>query len=81
MMNIGVRPTVSSGVQRVIEVHVLDFSRDIYDERMSVTFLRRLRDERKFGSVQELVEQLDKDRDHARRLISSLSYTPTQPKE
>jgi riboflavin kinase/FMN adenylyltransferase len=81
MMNIGVRPTVSSGVQRVIEVHVLDFSRDIYGERMSVTFLRRLRDERKFGSVQELVEQLDKDRDHARRLISSLSYSPTQPKE
>ena len=81
IMNIGVRPTVSSGVQRVMEVHILDFSRDIYGERMSVTFLRRLRDERKFGSVQELVEQLDKDRDHARRWISSLSYTPTQPKE
>lgn len=81
IMNIGVRPTVSAGMQRVIEVHVLDFSRDIYGERMTVTFLRRLRDERKFGSVQELVEQLARDRDDARRLISSLSYSPTQTKE
>jgi riboflavin kinase / FMN adenylyltransferase len=81
IMNIGVRPTVSAGVQRVIEVHILDFSRDIYGERIAVTFLRRLRDEKKFGSVQELVEQLNLDRDHAYRTISSLSYSPTQRKE
>jgi riboflavin kinase / FMN adenylyltransferase len=72
IMNIGVRPTVSAGVQRVIEVHILDFSRDIYGERIAVTFLRRLRDEKKFGSVQELVEQLNTDREHAYRTISSL---------
>lgn len=81
IMNIGVRPTVSAGVQRVIEVHILGFSRDIYGERIAVTFLRRLRDEKKFGSVQELVEQLNLDREHAYRTISSLSYSPTQRKE
>ncbi len=81
IMNIGVRPTVSAGTAQVIEVHMFDFSRDIYGERLEVTFLRRLRDERRFASVAELVEQLGKDRDHARRLISSLSYSPTQSKE
>lgn len=81
IMNIGVRPTVSAGVQRVIEVHLLDFSRDIYGERIAVTFLRRLRDEKKFGSVQELVDQLDRDREDARRMISALSYTSTHNKE
>ena len=81
IMNIGVRPTVSAGVQRGIEVHLLDFSRDIYGERIAVTFLRRLRDEKKFGSVQELVEQLDRDREDARRMISVLSYSTPHNKE
>jgi riboflavin kinase/FMN adenylyltransferase len=81
IMNIGVRPTVSAGTQRIIEVHILDFSRDIYGELLAVTFLRRLRDERKFASLAELVEQLGKDRDQARHLITSLSYSPTHSKE
>jgi riboflavin kinase/FMN adenylyltransferase len=78
---VGVRPTVSEGVNLVLEVHILDFSTDIYGEGVTVTFLRRLRDERKFGSITELVEQISKDRDRARDLISSLSYSPTQSKE
>jgi riboflavin kinase/FMN adenylyltransferase len=81
IMNIGVRPTVSAGKQRVIEVHILDFSRDIYGERLAVTFLHRLRDERRFASLAELVEQLGKDRQQAHHLISSLSYSPTHSKE
>ncbi|MCC6396807.1 MAG: bifunctional riboflavin kinase/FAD synthetase [Bacteroidetes bacterium] len=81
IMNVGVRPTVSAGVNLVLEVHILDFSTDIYGESVTVTFLRRLRDERKFGSITELIEQIGKDRDRARDLISSLSYSPTQSKE
>ena len=81
LMNVGVRPTVSEGVNLVLEVHILDFSTDIYGEGVTVTFLRRLRDERKFGSITELIEQIGKDRDRARDLISSLSYSPTQSKE
>lgn len=81
IMNIGFRPTVSAGTAHVIEVHMFDFSRDIYGERLEVSFFRRLRDERKFASVAELTEQLGRDRDHARHLISSLSYSPTPSKE
>jgi riboflavin kinase/FMN adenylyltransferase len=81
MMNIGVRPTLTAGEHRVLEVHILDFDRDIYDETMTVTFLRRLRDERKFGSREELVEQLERDRDAARQARMSVTYSPTQPKE
>jgi len=55
------------GEQRVLEVHILDFDREIYGETMTVTFLQRLRDERKFGSLGELVEQLGRDRAAAHR--------------
>jgi riboflavin kinase/FMN adenylyltransferase len=81
MMNIGVRPTLTAGDRRVLEVHILDFEREIYGETMTVTFLQRLRDERKFGSFAELVEQLARDRDAARRARSNVSYSPTQSKE
>jgi riboflavin kinase/FMN adenylyltransferase len=70
MMNIGVRPTVSAGARLMLEVHILDFQRTIYGEPLTVTFLRRLREERRFGSTEELVRQLDLDREHARRLLT-----------
>ncbi len=81
MMNIGVRPTLTSGEQRVLEVHILDFDREIYGETMTVTFLQRLRDERKFGSLGELVEQLGRDRAAAHRAREILTHSPTQSKE
>jgi riboflavin kinase/FMN adenylyltransferase len=81
MMNIGVRPTLTAGDTRVLEVHILDFDHEIYDETITVTFLRRLRDERKFGSVQELVAQLNRDRDAARKARMSVTNSPTQRKE
>ena len=62
MMNIGNRPTVD-GTQRTIEVHLLDFSGDIYGKSIQVNLLSRLRDEEKFPSVDALKEQLGKDRD------------------
>jgi riboflavin kinase/FMN adenylyltransferase len=70
MMNIGVRPTVSAGTDLMLEVHILDFHRTIYGEPLTVTFHRRLREERRFGSTEELVRQLDRDREHARRLLT-----------
>jgi riboflavin kinase/FMN adenylyltransferase len=62
MMNIGNRPTVD-GTQRTIEVHLLDFSGDIYGKTIQVNLLSRLRDEEKFPTVDALKEQLGKDRD------------------
>jgi riboflavin kinase/FMN adenylyltransferase len=81
IMNIGVRPTVSAGLHQVLEVHLLDFDREMYGERLVVTFLRRLRDERKFDSLEALTAQLQRDRDEARRLIAARAFSSTQSKE
>ncbi|CAG0933334.1 partial riboflavin kinase, partial [Planctomycetaceae bacterium] len=60
--NIGVRPTVDKARQDpLLEVHVLDFSGDLYGHEVEVEFLFRLRDERKFDSLQALKEQLAQD--------------------
>ena len=57
MCNIGVRPTVN-GVGRTIETHILDFDQDIYGLPLTVRFLRRIRDERRFDSLEALRSQL-----------------------
>ncbi len=62
MMNIGVRPTVSMTHQRSIEVNIFDFDQDIYNQLLRIEFVGRLRDERKFNSVAELTEQLNRDK-------------------
>ena len=65
MCNIGVRPTVS-GASRTIETHILDFDQDIYGLPLTLRFERRIRDERKFASLEELRKQLEQDRDECR---------------
>jgi riboflavin kinase/FMN adenylyltransferase len=67
MMNIGVRPTVTTAGVRTLEAHLLDVDADLYGAPMEVAFERRLRDERRFGSLAELMTQLHADRDTARR--------------
>ena len=61
MCNIGLRPTVG-GTTRTIETHILDFSEDIYGLPLRIRFLRRIRDERKFPSLDALKSQLHQDR-------------------
>ena len=58
--NYGIRPTIN-GNKPVLEVHILDFDEDIYGETLEVDFLRMLRPERKFNSLDELKEQINKD--------------------
>ena len=69
MMNIGVRPTLDNGDCTSIEVHALDFSDDIYDARVRVEFLKRLRDEQRFASVEDLRLQLAKDEAEVRHIL------------
>lgn len=64
MMNIGHNPTVS-GTKQSIEIHLFNFNRDIYDENITVSVLKRLRDEQKFESVALLKNQLEKDQQEA----------------
>lgn len=61
MMNIGTNPTVG-GVAQSIEVHYLDFEGDLYDEKIAVEILKRIRSEEKFPSFEALKMQLEKDR-------------------
>ena len=65
MTNIGLRPTVG-GTFTTIETHILDFDEDIYGLPLRITFLRRLRDEVHFPSLDALKEQLAKDREACR---------------
>lgn len=67
----GRRPTFGGG-DLCLEVHLLDFSGDLYGQVMDVAFVRRLRDERAFASVGELVEQMRSDVEDARRAVESL---------
>ncbi len=66
MAYIGHRPTIN-GMSRNIEVNIFDFNEDIYGETIRLNFLKYLRDDQKFNSLDELKEQLGKDERDARR--------------
>jgi riboflavin kinase/FMN adenylyltransferase len=66
VMNVGVRPTVAKEPRRSQEVHLFDFDQDIYGARLRVHLVERLRDERKFASLDELRAQIAADADRAR---------------
>jgi len=59
--SLGVRPTLGQGLQPVLEVHLFDFDRDIYGAHVTVHFLHKLRDERKFASLDLLKAQIARD--------------------
>ncbi|HWH36288.1 MAG TPA: bifunctional riboflavin kinase/FAD synthetase [Candidatus Limnocylindrales bacterium] len=66
--SLGVRPTFGvSG--RTLEVHLFDFDGDLYGQRLRMEFVRRQRRERRFASVQALIEQMDRDSVRARRIL------------
>ena len=65
----GVRPTVDNGPP-LLEVHVLDFAGDLYGREMTVEFVQRIRDERKFDSLAALVEEMQRDMSRARDILS-----------
>ena len=61
VINIGTKPTVTENGRLSVEVFIMGFAGDLYGERLTVSFARRIRDERKFASLDELKEQIDKD--------------------
>jgi len=67
MMNIGFNPTIG-GEKHTIEIHYFDFDQDLYDQKITVSLLNRIRDEIKFESLEDLKQQLKKDK------ITALSY-------
>ena len=76
MLNIGRRPTLDNGDDRSIEVHIFDFDRNIYREPLRLSFVRRIREERKFDSVDQLAEQLHRDATAIRALLQAPHTAP-----
>jgi len=72
--NIGFSPTFGDQMF-TIEVHILDFNHDIYDTRIRVNMVKKLRDEKKFSSIQELSEQIKKDIKIAKDILEKNGYS------
>ncbi len=75
--NIGVRPTFGDTNEPSVETHVMSWSGDLYGAVLRVRFLHRLRDEKKFGSIDELKAQIARDADRAQRYFESAAVRRT----
>ncbi len=71
VVNIGVRPTFDQSSERVVEAHLLDWAGDLYGRTLTLHFIDRLREERRFPSVAELVAQIYRDIARAREILSA----------
>jgi riboflavin kinase / FMN adenylyltransferase len=69
-VNVGVRPTFRTGRGLLVEAFLLDFDGDLYDERLRLDFVARLRGEKRFESAEALVEQMDRDVVDTRRVVT-----------
>jgi riboflavin kinase/FMN adenylyltransferase len=72
LTNIGVRPTFNE-TEPTIETHLLRYSGDLYGRRVRLSFVQRLRDERRFDNVDALRAQIEADRRRADHLFSRIS--------
>jgi riboflavin kinase/FMN adenylyltransferase len=72
-VNVGVRPTFETGRGLLVEAHLIDFEGDLYGRDLRVAFVKRLRGERRFPSVEELISQMKIDVEDARNVCASFS--------
>lgn len=70
VVSLGTRPTID-GTEPLLEVHVFDFAGDLYGRYLDVDFIRRLRDERRFETIEALVEQMHRDAAAARAALGA----------
>lgn len=72
MLNIGMRPTVNSNADhKTIEVHIFNFNENIYHSAISVSFIEKIRNEHKFGGLDQLQDQLRKDQIQALKILTN----------
>ncbi len=69
VLNQGQHPTLPGGGAS-IEAHLIDFDGDLYGSRISITYLKQLRDEKRFESVEALKAQVERDKEAARRYFA-----------
>jgi riboflavin kinase/FMN adenylyltransferase len=70
-VSVGVRPTFETGRGLLVEPHLIGFDGDLYGETLRIAFLQRLRGEQRFDSVDELVEQMNRDVEDTKRIVES----------
>ena len=73
-VNVGVRPTFETGRGLLVEAYLMDFDGDLYGRTLRIAFISRLRGERRFAGVEELIAQMHRDVEAARELCAS--FTP-----
>ncbi len=71
-VNVGVRPTFTTGRGELIEAYLLDFDGDLYGSELRLDFMRRLRGERRFATVEELIKQMHRDVEQTRKVLAGL---------
>ncbi|MGM0923358.1 MAG: riboflavin kinase [Bacillota bacterium] len=81
VMNVGVKPTVDSNSQKTCEIHLLDFQGDIYGENLRCHILFKVREERKFDSLELLTNQIKGDILYAEKRFNSIGYTSAREQD
>ncbi len=69
MMNIGTNPTTDNTPELKLEVNIFNFEQDIYNKNVKIEFIERVRDEKKFNSIEELIEAIKNDEKFCKSLI------------
>ncbi len=77
-VNVGVRPTFDTGRGLLVEAHLIGFDGDLYGKQLRIAFLERMRGEKRFDSVDELVEQMQQDLLDARQIAERLLRFPAR---
>lgn len=72
-VNVGIRPMFDTGRGLLIEAHLIDFEQDLYGKNLRVAFVKRLRGERRFPTVEDLIAQMHRDVDEAREVCASFA--------
>ena len=70
MMNIGTRPTIDTSLKTSLEVNIFDFDQDIYSKTVEVEFIQKIRSEKKFNGIDQLIVQLVKDKTMVQEILS-----------
>jgi riboflavin kinase/FMN adenylyltransferase len=77
-VNVGVRPTFDTGRGLLVEAHLIGFEGDLYGKQLRIAFLERMRGEKRFDSVEALVEQMQQDLSDAQKIAERLLRFPTR---
>jgi riboflavin kinase/FMN adenylyltransferase len=71
-VNVGVRPTFDTGRGLLVEGHLIGFEGDLYGQTLRIAFVERMRGEKRFESVEALVDQMNRDVEEAQRVLATV---------